>query len=40
MASERVTIALTPELLEFIRARTAGGDYYSDSEVIRADFGC
>jgi antitoxin ParD1/3/4 len=35
MASERLTITLTPELLEFVRERTAGGDYNSDSEVIR-----
>ncbi|WP_343676927.1 type II toxin-antitoxin system ParD family antitoxin [Paraburkholderia heleia] len=35
MASERLTITLTPELLEFVRARTAEGDYNSDSEVIR-----
>jgi antitoxin ParD1/3/4 len=40
MASERLTITLTPELLELVRARTAGGDYSSGSEVIRADFGC
>ncbi|MDR3099414.1 MAG: type II toxin-antitoxin system ParD family antitoxin [Paraburkholderia sp.] len=35
MASERLTITLTPELLEFVRERTAEGDYNSDSEVIR-----
>jgi antitoxin ParD1/3/4 len=35
MASERLTITLTPELLELVRARTAKGDYNSDSEVIR-----
>jgi antitoxin ParD1/3/4 len=35
MASERLTITLTPELLEFVRERSAGGDYNSDSEVIR-----
>ncbi|TAM53848.1 MAG: type II toxin-antitoxin system ParD family antitoxin [Paraburkholderia sp.] len=35
MASERLTITLTPELLDFVREQTAGGDYNSDSEVIR-----
>ncbi|MFT0174562.1 type II toxin-antitoxin system ParD family antitoxin [Paraburkholderia mimosarum] len=35
MASERLTITLTPELLEFVRERTAEGDYNSDSEVVR-----
>jgi antitoxin ParD1/3/4 len=35
MASERLTISLPSELLEFVRERTAGGDYTSDSEVIR-----
>lgn len=35
MATERLTVTLTPELLEFVRQRTAGGDYNSDSEVIR-----
>jgi antitoxin ParD1/3/4 len=35
MATERLTISLTTELLEFIRERTADGDYNNDSEVIR-----
>jgi putative addiction module CopG family antidote len=35
MASERLTITLTPELLQFVREQTAGGDYNSDSKVIR-----
>ena len=35
MATERLTISLTPELLDFIRKRTADGDYNNDSEVIR-----
>ncbi|HTJ92799.1 MAG TPA: type II toxin-antitoxin system ParD family antitoxin [Pararobbsia sp.] len=35
MATERLTVTLTPELLQFIRERTATGDYNSDSEVIR-----
>ncbi|WP_109483749.1 type II toxin-antitoxin system ParD family antitoxin [Paraburkholderia sp. C35] len=35
MASARLTITLTPELLEFVRERSAGGDYNNDSEVIR-----
>lgn len=35
MASERLTITLTPELLDFVREQTAAGDYTSDSEVIR-----
>lgn len=35
MASERLTITLTPELLDFVREQTAGGDYNSDSEVVR-----
>jgi antitoxin ParD1/3/4 len=32
--SERLTIILTPELLEFIRERVTKGDYSSDSEAI------
>ncbi|WP_205971995.1 type II toxin-antitoxin system ParD family antitoxin [Paraburkholderia sp. Tr-20389] len=35
MASTRLTITLTPELLEFVRERSQGGDYNNDSEVIR-----
>lgn len=35
MATARLTITLTPELLNFVREQTAGGDYNSDSEVIR-----
>ncbi|MEM5314355.1 type II toxin-antitoxin system ParD family antitoxin [Paraburkholderia sp. JHI869] len=35
MASERLTISLPSELLDFVRERTAGGEYTSDSEVIR-----
>jgi putative addiction module CopG family antidote len=35
MASKPLTITLTPELYEFVRSQTAGGDYNSDSEVVR-----
>jgi antitoxin ParD1/3/4 len=35
VASTRLTITLTPELLEFVRERSTGGDYNNDSEVIR-----
>ena len=33
IAGERLAITLTPERLDFVRERTAGGDYNSDSEV-------
>jgi len=35
MASKPLTITLTPELYEFVRSQTAGGDYNSDSEAVR-----
>lgn len=35
MASERLTMSLPIELLDFVRERTAVGENSSDSEVIR-----
>lgn len=35
MASKPLTITLTQELYDFVRSRAEGGDYTSDSEVIR-----
>lgn len=36
MASvEKVSVALSPELLEMVRAAVASGDYASTSEVVR-----
>lgn len=35
MASKPLTITLTPELYDFVREQSEGGDYTSDSEVVR-----